>query len=129
MGIERRESDIAGHGLFTDAPLPAGQAVDVDADGLNHSCDPTLAWSGDALVAFRDIRRGEELTLDYATSTTDPAMLVRCHCETYRCRQMVTGDDWRIPEVQRRYAGHVAPEVQRAIEDAAIEDAAVGDRT
>jgi hypothetical protein len=43
-------------------------------------------------------------------------MLVRCHCETYRCRQMVTGDDWRIPEVQRRYSGRFAAQVQRLID-------------
>jgi hypothetical protein len=29
---------------------------------------------------------------------------------------MVTGDDWQIPELQRRYAGHFAPEVRRRIE-------------
>lgn len=124
VGIERRASDIAGRGLFTTEPVATGAAVTVDESRLNHSCDPTLAWSGERIVAFRDIRAGEELTVDYATATTDPAMLVRCHCETYRCRQMVTGDDWRIPEVQRRYAGHFAPAVQRA-----IEEAAVGDRT
>jgi hypothetical protein len=116
MTVERRASDIAGRGLFATTPLSAGAAVEVDATLLNHSCDPTLAWSGDSLVAFRDVAAGEELTVDYATTTTDPSMLVRCHCESYRCRQMVTGDDWRIPELQRRYAGHLAPEVQAAVD-------------
>lgn len=117
MSTQRRRSDIAGHGWFTETALASGSAVDVDAGQLNHCCDPSLAWDGDGagLVAFRDVAAGEELTIDYATCSTDPAMLVRCHCETYRCRQMVTGDDWRIPEVQRRYAGHFAPQVQRRI--------------
>ncbi|GAB3450066.1 hypothetical protein GCM10027517_37080 [Phycicoccus ginsengisoli] len=116
MPVERRTSDIAGRGLFATAPLAAGAAVEAEAALLNHSCDPTLAWSGGVLVAFRDVAAGEELTVDYATTTTDPGMLVRCHCETYRCRQMVTGEDWRIPELQRRYAGHLAPEVQAAVD-------------
>jgi hypothetical protein len=38
-----------------------------------------------------------------------------CHCETYRCRQLVAGDDWRIPELQRRYDGHWVPFLQRRI--------------
>ena len=118
MPVERRASAIAGRGLFATEPLVAGATVELDAALLNHSCDPTLAWSSGRLVAFRDVAEGEELTLDYATATTDPAMLVRCHCESYRCRQMVTGEDWRIPELQRRYAGHLTPEVQAAVDAA-----------
>jgi hypothetical protein len=29
---------------------------------------------------------------------------------------MVEGSDWRIPQLQRRYAGHWAPEVQALID-------------
>jgi len=128
MPVERRASAIAGRGLFTTQPLSDGAVLEVDTALLNHSCDPTLAWSGTRLVAFRDVAAGEELTVDYATTTTDPDMLVRCHCETYRCRQMVTGEDWRIPELQRRYAGHLAPEVQAAVDGEAgrASDAALG---
>ncbi|WP_406830124.1 SET domain-containing protein-lysine N-methyltransferase [Pedococcus sp. KACC 23699] len=121
MAIERRASAIAGRGVFTGAMVLIGEVVDVDPAALNHSCDPTLAWSADGrrLVAFRDIEPGEELTVDYATGSTDPDLMVRCHCETYRCRQLVTGDDWRIPQVQQRYAGHLAPVVQRAVDASA----------
>ena len=117
MPTERRASPIAGRGTFTTQALPAGTGVAVDANELNHSCDPSLVWAGDRLVAFRDVAAGEELTVDYATFTADPALLVRCHCESYRCRQMVTGDDWRIPQVQRRYAGHFAPQVQHLLDE------------
>ena len=118
MATERRASAIAGNGVFTDAAIRRGATVDVDPGTLNHSCDPSLAWAPDAagLVAFRDMDAGEELTVDYATASTDPDLLVRCHCETYRCRQLVTGDDWRIPQLQQRYAGHLAREVQRAVD-------------
>jgi len=122
MPTERRASSIAGRGTFTTEALPAGTAVAVDVTELNHSCDPTLVPGGDrgaSLVAFRDVEAGEELTVDYATLTADPAVLVRCHCETYRCRQLVTGDDWQIPQVRSRYAGHFAPPVQRLLGDPA----------
>ncbi len=121
MTVDRQVSAIAGRGWFTTDGQARGEVVDVDAATLNHSCDPTLAWSADGrqLVAFRDIEPGEELTVDYATGSTDPDLIVRCHCETYRCRQLVTGDDWRIPQVQQRYAGHLAPAVQRAVDASA----------
>ena len=84
---------------------------------VNHSCEPNLWWTDEyTLSARRDIAAGEELTLDYSTSTADPQFLLRCHCESYRCRQMVTGDDWRIPQLQRLYAGHWRPTLQRLID-------------
>jgi uncharacterized protein len=82
----------------------------------NHSCDANLGWS-DAytLVARRDIAAGEELTSDYATSTVDSGFLLRCHCESTRCRGMISGDDWQIPELQARYDGHWVPMLERRI--------------
>jgi hypothetical protein len=114
VSVERRGSAIAGRGLFTVEAIAGGVEVDVDAALLNHSCDPSLVWGADGahLEAFHDLAAGEELTVDYATGSADPELLVRCHCETYRCRQMVTGDDWQIPQVQQRYAGHFASAVQ-----------------
>ena len=122
--LEVRPSPIAGRGLFTTSPIPAGTEVlrpegPVQEDGLvNHACDPNLGWAGDTLVTLRDLAGDEELRVDYAMSATDPAYLLRCHCASYRCRQMVEGSDWRIPQLQLRYAGHWAPEVQALIDAA-----------
>lgn len=122
--LEVRPSTVAGHGLFAVDAIEAGvevarPAAPVHEDGpINHACDPNLGWDGDALVALRDIAAGEELLVDYAMSTTDPGWFLRCHCASYRCRQMVEGDDWRIAQLQRRYAGHWAPHVQRLIDAA-----------
>ncbi len=99
------------------APRCSGPTAPVHEQGpVNHACDPNLGWAGDALVTLRDVAAGEELLVDYAMSTTDPAYLLRCHCESYRCRQMVEGTDWRIPQLQLRYAGHWAPNVQALID-------------
>ena len=76
----------------------------------------TSAGPASALVTLRDVAVGEELVVDYAMSSTDPAYLLRCHCDSYRCRQMVEGTDWRIPQLQQRYAGHWAPAVQALID-------------
>ena len=96
--------------------LPAGS----DLRFTNHSCEPSAGWSGGyALVALRTLAAGDEVTHDYATSIADPSYLLRCHCETYRCRQMVEGTDWRIPQLQRRYAGLWTPYLQRLVSAAA----------
>ena len=81
---------------------------------LNHSCDPNTWFDGELLVTRREIAADEELTYDYATGSDD--LVLVCHCETYRCRQMIEGTDWRIPQLQRRYAGRWTPYLQRLID-------------
>ncbi len=122
--LEVLPSSIAGRGTFASTPVAPGTAV-LRPDGpvheqgmLNHACDPNLGWHGDELVTLRDVAAGEELLVDYAMSVTDPGYLLRCHCASYRCRQMVEGTDWRIPQLQRRYAGRWAPRVQALIDAA-----------
>lgn len=86
---------------------------------LNHSCDSNL-WMADAvtLVARRDITAGEELTIDYALFTAQPDWVLDapCRCASADCRRVVSGDDWRLPEVQRRYYPHFSPFINARIE-------------
>jgi hypothetical protein len=107
---------IAGRGLLATAPVAAGTTLTLDPEQLNHSCDPNLGWSGDVQVVIRAVAAGEELTLDYATFVHDARFTMFCHCETYRCRQVIEGTDWQIPQLQARYAGRWAPAVQRRID-------------
>ena len=114
-------SPIAGRGLFASDPIAAGRIVRAapaaQLGPVNHSCDPNLGWSdAQTLVAVRDIAAGEELTVDYATAIDDPAFVMMCHCGTLRCRQVVEGTDWQIPQLQRRYAGRWAPALQTRVE-------------
>jgi SET domain len=110
-------SRIAGRGLFTVGPIAAGECPgELDVSLLNHSCDPNLGWTDEGrLVALREIGPDVELTTDYATSIDDPDFVLTCHCETYRCRQLIEGTDWRIPQLQKRYAGHWAPHLRDRI--------------
>jgi hypothetical protein len=94
------------------------------ADWVNHSCNPNAGLRGQVvLVAMRDIRTGEEITFDYATSDGSSYDEFSCGCGARICRKHVTGDDWRLPELQTRYAGHFSPYLQRRI-DAAVQAAA-----
>jgi hypothetical protein len=72
---------------------------------INHSCDANVGVAGNVvLVAMRDVAAGEELTLDYCLFDSVPGSM-ECRCGSARCREVVTGDDWRKPELQARYAG------------------------
>lgn len=79
---------------------------------LNHSCDPS-AWidyeqEGPYLVARRDIAPGEEVTCDYSLNVTGGDSWP-CHCGSSRCRQVVTGDFFALPEaLQREYRPYLA---------------------
>ncbi len=90
-------------------------------ENLNHSCDAN-SWLDDVvtLCARRDIAAGEEITLDQGTWNFEDDEYVwdqpRCSCGAAQCRETLTNDDWRRPEVQARYRGHFHPLVQRMID-------------
>lgn len=73
---------------------------------INHSCEPNLGIRGQIVwVALRDIDGGEELTYDWAMEENQPAR-THCRCGARRCRRVLTGRDWKIPRLQRRYHGY-----------------------
>jgi uncharacterized protein len=82
---------------------------------LNHSCDPNVGIRGEiTFVAMRDIRAGEELTHDWAT-TDDDDYSVECNCGAFKCRKILTGKDWRRPDLQKRYVGYFSAYLARKI--------------
>jgi uncharacterized protein len=81
----------------------------------NHSCDANLGLRGEiTFVAMRDIRAGEELTHDWAT-TDDDDYSVKCNCGSPNCRKILTGKDWQRTDVQKRYAGYFSTYLAKKI--------------
>jgi SET domain-containing protein len=74
---------------------------------VNHSCEANVGIAGNVvLAAMRDVAAGEELTLDYCLFDSSPsATPMVCRCGAPACRKVITGEDWRRPELQQRYAG------------------------
>lgn len=78
-----------------------------DDDFLNHSCDPNCGIKGqNVVVAMRSIKKGEELTIDYAMIDSDPEISFGCNCAKKLCRRLVKGSDWKIASLQKRYRGY-----------------------
>ncbi|MDO9537695.1 MAG: SET domain-containing protein-lysine N-methyltransferase [Thermoplasmata archaeon] len=95
---------------------------------MNHSCDPNCYClkSGIGIydvVAFRDIKAGEELTHDYAASSINQLEGLfyfeeECHCGSPDCRNIVHGDFFRLPEDwQRRFYPYLPPSIKRKYRD------------
>ncbi len=155
--VERRDSALAGRGLFAIEPIAAGEAVAVKvghvvdrreaarlredvgdfalqihddlflaprtADEIddtvvciNHSCEANVGFEGIVYVALRDIEADEELCHDYALARWGDYSLT-CRCGAAACRGTITGDDWRLPEVQARYRHHFMPHILLRILD------------
>ncbi len=66
-----------------------------DAFFMNHSCDPTVWWENETLVARRDIAPGEEITYDYGTDFTAFDRGFTCRCGSPMCRGYLRKDDWK----------------------------------
>lgn len=56
----------------------------------NHSCDPNTAYVGLDLIALREIRRGEELTIDYGGFGNPDAAPFTCSCGAGNCRGRIS---------------------------------------
>jgi len=58
----------------------------------NHSCDPNTVFLGLNLAACRDIRSGEELTVDYSTFYDGRMTPFECTCGSPRCPGRIVGE-------------------------------------
>lgn len=88
---------------------------------LNHSCRPSCGIRGDIVfVALRKLAAGEELTCDYATIDNEDYEFV-CNCGAECCRRIVTGFDWKKPEIQRANRGLFARYLADRIAECPVE--------
>ena len=89
-----------------------GPVAEAEREGAmifsNHSCEPNIGVQGQIVfVALRDIAAEEELTHDWAT-TDDDSYEMECHCGAAICRGIITGQDWRQPELQEKYRDYMS---------------------
>jgi len=92
---------------------------------FNHSCEPNAGIKGQIfLIAMRSIEPGEEVTFDYAmclhkSEGAEPYRL-ECHCGHPNCRGTITNNDWKMPELQKKYGGYFSWFLQEKIDKLAM---------
>lgn len=79
---------------------------------INHSCDPNSWLDGLNLVARKVIRKGQQVTMDYATFCCDNMETFQCRCGSAACRSTVTGTDYLKPFVGEKYGNHTSEYVE-----------------
>lgn len=106
-------NDIANvglhHGVSLDDPLQVGEncvlILNYESKTINHSCDPNagIRHQND-LYAIRDILPGEEVTYDYATTSSinDP-WLMNCGCRSALCRKKIGNVLTISPDILAKY--------------------------
>jgi len=77
---------------------------------INHSCEPNAGIKGQIfLVAMRDIAENEGVTFDYAMCLHEtkgaPPYRMECLCGRINCRKVITDNDWKLPDLQKKYDG------------------------
>ena len=116
VGVEV-EQLVEHHALQVDDDLFLASMPPFDpADYVNHSCDPNCGIVGSVLlVTMRGVEADEELCFDYAMTDMDDYDQFQCWCGTEHCREVVSGDDWKIPELRDKYAGWFSSYLARRI--------------
>lgn len=70
----------------------------------NHSCNSNTCYKGLNVTATRNIAKGEELTLDYASFLDDHMEPFNCQCGSPNCRGLITGiKDNSVTERENHY--------------------------
>ena len=88
-----------------------------EGDYFNHSCNPNAGFRGtQMLVAMKAIATGQQVTFDYAICMTGAFGDMPCQCGDRNCRQFISGNDWKIPSLQRAYRGYWQPYIQEKID-------------
>jgi SET domain-containing protein len=103
--------------ITEDLFIGPGRAEDREGGMIfsNHCCEPNIGVQGQIVfVAMRDVEAGEELTHDWAM-TDDDSDEMACRCGAASCRGVVTGQDWRRPELQERYGDYMSWHLLRKI--------------
>lgn len=102
--IRGSEEQIADD--FYIAPLDVNE-VDEVMVFVNHSCEPNLGFRGDIIhKALRDIKAGEEIVADYAMHLSRVDFRMECNCQLTSCRKIITGSDWKKPDLQKKYGSN-----------------------
>jgi SET domain-containing protein len=80
---------------------------------LNHSCEPNAMRSGVRVFAWRAIRAGEEITIDYRLNAFDGDSWP-CACGAPSCSGVVVGSFFALPaERQRMYVPYAPAFIRR----------------
>jgi len=82
---------------------------------FNHSCEPNCGFRDSVvLIAMRNIKKGEELFMDYGFFCTVTRSF-DCNSGKPNCRKQISGQDWTIQELRDKYFDYFSPYIKEKI--------------
>lgn len=95
-----------GKDLWVDPDFPLSK--------INHSCEPNLGIKGKIMFyALHDIKKGEELTFDYAISEEESDWSMKCNCGSKKCRGKMTSIQFLPLKVFNNYLPYIPDYFQK----------------
>lgn len=81
---------------------------------MNHSCRGNIGFdeNGD-FITIRNVKKGDELTYDYALAESNPDFEMKCLCNSPNCRKRITGNDWMAEEFRKRNLNYMLPNLRK----------------
>ncbi|MCX8194279.1 MAG: SET domain-containing protein-lysine N-methyltransferase, partial [Candidatus Pacearchaeota archaeon] len=74
---------------------------------INHSCEPNCGLrNGIEIIALRNIKKDEEITIDYDTLEYDWKM--KCNCKSKNCRKVIKGYKYLSEKLKNKYKGFIS---------------------
>ncbi len=81
----------------------------------NHSCNPNCGFKNSiTLMAIKDIKPNEELVFDYAFCESVKQSF-KCNCGSPNCRKVINPNDWKLPNLQKKYKEYFSPYIKSRI--------------
>lgn len=82
---------------------------------LNHSCNPNAGIKNNReIVATKEIKKGEEITFDYAMNNIDNWEM-ECSCKAENCRKLIGSFDSLDEKTKRKYKDYILDCLKRKL--------------
>ena len=81
---------------------------------LNHSCNPNIGVRGKkTFVAMRNIKKDEEIHIDYSITEVDTMWHMRCNCKEKKCRGVI----YSIQKLPEKVYNHYLPFISKKFQN------------
>ncbi|MGB4076223.1 MAG: SET domain-containing protein-lysine N-methyltransferase [Minisyncoccia bacterium] len=81
---------------------------------INHSCEPNAAIIGTkTVIAVRNIKKDEEISIDYSMTDADPLWSMKCSCGSKKCRKVIASIQSVPASAFKRHMPHIPRNFQR----------------
>ncbi|MFO8017378.1 MAG: SET domain-containing protein-lysine N-methyltransferase, partial [Promethearchaeia archaeon] len=75
---------------------------------INHSCDPNTGLKGKTtVVAMKDIKKDDHITIDYSITEASPYWKMKCECGQKNCRKIIRSIRFLPPKLFKKYKEYI----------------------